>query len=114
MVGQGGGGLSALGRQTVAALLNASSTGYAYSAAHVIAQFNAVYPGGDYETLKNDLEYNNTVYCPLGRNEGSSTLSSPTKVDDTKNQSTWHVVEKKSFVANVVDAGKKALTKLKP
>lgn len=118
VVGQGGGGLNALGRQTVAGLLNASSTGYAYSAAQVIAKFNAVFPGGDYETLKNDLEYNNTVYCPLGRNEGSSTSLSTTKVDDKnigkKNQSTWHVVEKKSLVANVIDAGKNTLKKLKP
>jgi hypothetical protein len=119
VVSQGGGGLNALGRQTVAALLNASSTGYAYSAAQVIAQFNAVYPGGDYDTLKNDLEYNNTVYCPLSRNEGTGTSSSVTKGDDddgkkkNENQSAWHVVEKKSLVANVIDAGKNMVKKIK-
>ncbi len=62
-----GGGLNALGRQTVAALLNAANpeVGYAYSVAEVISMFNAVYPGGDYETLKNLFEKHNTKFCPL-------------------------------------------------
>jgi len=49
----GGGGLNALGRHTVAALLNAQSTGvdYGMSAVDVIAAFNAVFPGGDYSAL---------------------------------------------------------------
>jgi hypothetical protein len=105
VVSQGGGGLNALGRQTVAALLNASSTGYAYSAAQVIAKFNAVYPGGDYETLKNDLEYNNTVYCPLGRSEvDGAEIVAPTKEAETE---AWYKVEKKNTTSNVLDALKK-------
>jgi hypothetical protein len=63
----GGGGLNALGRATVAALLNANSPGVDYdlTTAEVIAAFNAVYPGGDYETLKNRLDLLNNQGCPL-------------------------------------------------
>jgi hypothetical protein len=62
-----GGGLNALGRHTVAALLNASSPDveYAYTAAQVISQFNAVFPGGDYEALKDTFEQYNESFCPL-------------------------------------------------
>lgn len=66
---QGGGGLNALGRHTVAAMLNSASGGvdYAYSPAAVIASFDAVYPGtkGDYETLKNQFAGENERGCPL-------------------------------------------------
>lgn len=66
---QGGGGLNALGRHTVAALLNAASAGvdYAFSPAAVISSFNAVYPGtkSDYEALKNQFERENERGCPL-------------------------------------------------
>jgi hypothetical protein len=66
---QGGGGLKALGRHTVAALLNAASAGvdYAFSPAAVISSFNAVYPGSksDYEALKNQFERENERGCPL-------------------------------------------------
>ncbi len=63
----GGGGLNALGRHTVAALLNAGSSGVDYdlTTAQVIAAFNGVFPGGDYETLKNRFEGFNTQGCPL-------------------------------------------------
>jgi hypothetical protein len=63
----GGGGLNALGRHTVAALLNTASpdVDYALTAAQVISQFNAVYPGGNYEALKNVFEGYNETYCPL-------------------------------------------------
>ena len=66
---QGGGGLKALGRHTVAALLNAASTDVSYdmSVDDVIDSFNAVYPGGDYEALKDDFAYFNEQGCPLGR-----------------------------------------------
>ncbi len=49
----GGGGLTALGRHTVSALLNAASLGtnYELTVAEVIAKFNAVYPDGDYSGL---------------------------------------------------------------
>lgn len=66
---QGGGGLKALGRHTVAALLNSASGGvdYAYSSATVIASFNAVYPGTkvDYLTLKDTFAAENESGCPL-------------------------------------------------
>ena len=64
---QGGGGLNALGRQTVAALLNAASSNvyYIYTADEVINKFNSSFPGGDYEILKNDFETQNTIFCPL-------------------------------------------------
>ena len=66
-----GGGLNALGRHTVAALLNAASdsVGYGMTPAEVIAAFNAVYPGSDtdYETLKNQFAAMNERGCPLSR-----------------------------------------------
>ncbi len=66
---QGGGGLKALGRHTVAALLNASSADVSYqvSAAEVIHSFNQVFPGekGSYETLKDDFAAFNEQGCPL-------------------------------------------------
>jgi hypothetical protein len=63
----GGGGLNALGRHTVAALLNAASSGVSYdlSVSNVIEQFNAAYPGSGYETLKNSLVKLNEQGCPL-------------------------------------------------
>ena len=67
VLGQGGGGLNALGRHTVAALLNAASPGvdYPLTVAQVISGFNAVFPGGDYETLKNRWAAFNELGCPL-------------------------------------------------
>ncbi len=64
----GGGGLNALGRHTVAALLNAASADvdYGFTTQEVIDGFNAVFPGGDYEGLKNDFEYENELGCGLG------------------------------------------------
>lgn len=66
---QGGGGLKALGRHTVAGLLNAASpdTSYDMSVAEVIAAFNDVYPGAkrDYNRLKNQIEGFNESGCPL-------------------------------------------------
>jgi hypothetical protein len=70
---QGGGGLKALGRHVVAALLNASSSGVAYemTPAYIIERFNNVYPASrhDYNTLKDMLAYYNERHCPLGRAE---------------------------------------------
>ena len=64
-----GGGLNALARHTVAALLNGASDGVSYdlSAAQVIAAFNAAYPGSasTYETLKNRLDLLNNQGCGL-------------------------------------------------
>ena len=67
VLSQGGGGLKALGRHTVAALLNAASSDVAYplTVSEVIASFNAVYPDGDYEGLKDQFEYQNEIFCPL-------------------------------------------------
>lgn len=67
VLGQGGGGLKALGRHTVAALLNAASTGvdYGQTATEVVNAFNAVFPGGDYETQKDIFANLNEQGCPL-------------------------------------------------
>ncbi len=72
VVVQGGGGLIALGRHTVAALLNAASDGVSYdlSVQQVIDGFNAVYPGGNYNAQKDIFENFNEQGCPLGRNPG--------------------------------------------
>ena len=64
---QGGGGLKALGRHTVAALLNAASPGVSYdlTVIDIIEGFNDVFPGGDYEGLKDLFEGFNEQGCPL-------------------------------------------------
>lgn len=66
---QGGGGINALGRETVAALLNAASTGvsFPYTPEDVIQRFNAVHPGTktEYNQLKDEFESGNTLGCPL-------------------------------------------------
>ncbi|MGH8469757.1 MAG: hypothetical protein ACREVY_12490 [Gammaproteobacteria bacterium] len=66
---QGGGGLTALGRHTVAALLNAASPDVSYdlTVSEVIAQFNQTFPGTNtaYEDLKNTFEGFNEQGCPL-------------------------------------------------
>jgi hypothetical protein len=69
VLGLGGGGLNALGRHTVAALLNAASGNVSYNltVSDVITAFNNVFPGSNssYETLKNQFETFNTQGCPL-------------------------------------------------
>jgi len=64
-----GGGINALARHTVAALLNASSpdVNYDLSAAEVINEFKAVYPGtkAEYNALKNMFAMYNEQGCPL-------------------------------------------------
>jgi hypothetical protein len=64
---QGGGGLNALGRHTVAALLNAASPSvdFGFTPSEVISGFNDVFPGGDYEGLKDEFESFNERGCPL-------------------------------------------------
>ncbi len=60
--------LNALGRHTVAALLNASSSvEYPYSESGVIALFNGTYPGtdGEYLALKDIFAGFNELGCPL-------------------------------------------------
>ena len=53
----GGGGLTALGRIIVGAYLNAATiNGFPYTKQQVVNDFNAVFPGGDYEKLKSKYE----------------------------------------------------------
>ena len=63
----GGGGLNALMRHAVAALLNASSTGVAYkfTAAEVRALVQAAVTSKNYEAAKNTLAKQNEMGCPL-------------------------------------------------
>jgi len=73
VLANGGGGLNALGRQVVSALLNAQKLGasnYGMTAAQVISAFNGVFPGSAsaYTTLQNQLEAMTDVngrVCPL-------------------------------------------------
>jgi hypothetical protein len=67
VLSQGGGGLKALGRHTVAALLNAASGGVDYdlTTAQIITAFNAAFASGDYEAQKNIFAANNEEGCPL-------------------------------------------------
>ena len=64
-----GGGLNALGRHTVAALLNGANSdiNYGMSDAEVIAAFNEVYPGtkAEYTALKNEFADDNERGCPI-------------------------------------------------
>ncbi len=68
VLGANGGGLNALGRHSVAALLNAASAGVesGMTSAEVIAAFNAAYASGNYEAQKNVFEQMNEQGCPLG------------------------------------------------
>jgi hypothetical protein len=65
---QGGGGLYALGRHTVAALLNAANPDVAYplTPGQVINKFNWVYPSNKrkYNRLKRKFEKYNELGCP--------------------------------------------------
>jgi hypothetical protein len=67
VLGLGGGGLNALGRHTVAALLNSTSpfVDYAYTENQVIQKFQAAYPGTNagYEALKNEFQAANESTC---------------------------------------------------
>jgi hypothetical protein len=76
VVSQGGGDLKALGRHTVAALLNSANgeVSYDLSSQEVIDAFNSVYPGSkdDYEGLKGEFEAFNEQGCPLNNSDGSN------------------------------------------
>lgn len=65
----GGGGKRALGRHSVAALLNAASgdVDYPISTQDVIDSFNEVYPGikRDYNEIKDGFADANEKFCPL-------------------------------------------------
>lgn len=62
-----GGGLNALTRHSVAALLNATTGGvdYPYTADQVIAAFQAAYDSGNYEPTKDAFDRANNLGCPL-------------------------------------------------
>jgi hypothetical protein len=69
-LGQGGGGINALGRHAVAALLNAVSpnVNYPITAADVIASTQAAINSGNktlIEQTKNQLESYNQLGCPI-------------------------------------------------
>jgi hypothetical protein len=63
----GGGGLNALGRHAVAALLNSTSLGgdYGMTSKEVIALFQAAYKSGNYEQAKNTFAGLNERNCYL-------------------------------------------------
>ena len=67
VLGLNGGGLNALGRHTVSALLSAASSGVNYNLTvqQVIDGFNAVFPGGNYEGQKDIFARFNEQLCPL-------------------------------------------------
>ena len=60
----GGGGINALGRHTVAALLN-SAGGFGVDLTSLQTAFNSAIASGDYEPLKDVLEGLNELGCPL-------------------------------------------------
>jgi uncharacterized repeat protein (TIGR01451 family) len=65
---QGGGGLKAMGRHTVAALLNADSgVSYDFTTQQIIEMFNDVHPGTktEYNQIKDTLSEFNEQGCPL-------------------------------------------------
>jgi hypothetical protein len=69
VLSNGGGGLDALGRHAVAALLNAANgdVDFGKTTADIIAAFNAVHPGDKaaYNALKDEFEKLNERGCPL-------------------------------------------------
>ena len=64
-----GGGINALARHAVAALLNANNpdVNYEYSVAQIISMVQAAIDSGEYGSTKDMLEMANEEYCPLGR-----------------------------------------------
>ena len=77
VLNNGGGGLNALGRHIVGAYLNAATiVGFPYTSAQVVADFNAVFPGGDYNTLKSKYEALQDP-CPFGLNPGPAYQGGP-------------------------------------
>lgn len=62
-----GGGLNALMRHAVAALLNAAhpEIGYAFSVEEVISKFQAAFDSGEFEATKDEFEAANEAFCPI-------------------------------------------------
>jgi hypothetical protein len=102
-----GGGLTALGRHTVAALLNAANPEVAYDLTpqEVINEFNDVYPGskGDYESLKNEFEVLNEQGCPLNNSDGSNNGGRPD--DNGPPSTTPNGAQATSASSAVIDQG---------
>ena len=69
VLGQGGGGKIALGRHSVAALLNATSgeVDYAYTVDQIIAMVQEAYATGDFEGAKNLLATENERGCSVDK-----------------------------------------------
>jgi hypothetical protein len=74
VVQNGGGGLNALGRHTVAALLNAASpeVDYGMTPAEVVAAFNAAFASGSFEAQKNIFEGYNERGCSVDKSGTTS------------------------------------------
>jgi hypothetical protein len=77
VLNKNGGGLDALGRHAVAALLNATSphVDYPYTQAQVIQMFQDVYPGSkaDYEEQKDILAAANERNCDIPKTNAAPT-----------------------------------------
>lgn len=89
-VAVGGGGLNALLRHTVAALLNASNpdVDYPYSTDEILAMFQEAYDSGDYEATKDLFDVANNLGCPLGNSNDSNTGDDGDMGDDGETQVT--------------------------
>ena len=76
---QGGGGPNNLGRQTVAALLNAANpdVDYPFTPEQVISMFNDTFPGSqsDYSELRDVFEEANDGDCPLDTSDDEITMA---------------------------------------
>lgn len=81
-----GGGVNALIRHAVAALLNASSgdVDYDLTVSEVVTKFNAAVDGGDVDGLKAEFESFNEQGCPL--NGGPDDESTDTSSDEDKDE----------------------------
>ena len=76
---RGGGGVNALGRHAVAALLNSSHSNisYAYTAAQIIAMVRGAYAAGTFESVKNLFAAQNELGANLCSGGSGATLSTP-------------------------------------
>lgn len=82
MVQINGGGLNALGRHTVAALLNAASleVDYGMTPAELIAALNAAVVSGNYEAQRNIFEAYSERGCTVDKsNDGGASSGSTAK-----------------------------------
>lgn len=63
----GGGGLNALARQAVAAILNAAhpNINYPFTVSQIISMFQSAFDSGNYEPTKDQFDDANNQGCPL-------------------------------------------------